>query len=147
MPMLRSILHRRDGTAAVETAIFLPIFMILTFGITDIGSGIFVRQRVNAAVQAGATYAVINSGIDGQCETMGAACESGVKAAMTAASGIASFCTGDVCTPSITGCADGSPKCLNVSAEYSLTPILPSTLYAWAMSMVISSSLTIRIPV
>jgi Flp pilus assembly protein TadG len=143
MTPLRRILRRSDGTAAVEAAIFMPIFMMLTFGITDVGAGLFARQLVNAAAQAGATYAVINSA--GDCASLTGTCQNGIFAAMNAASGSDTFCTGSVCTASITGCTDGSPKCITVTATYPLTPILPSSVYTWAQVMNMSATVTVRI--
>jgi Flp pilus assembly protein TadG len=137
------------GTAAVEAAIFAPIFLIMTLGVTDLGSGMFVRMSVNAATQAGAAYAVIKSSCTPKpctpiCASLTTACHDGIATAMNDATGISSFCTGTVCTPSITGCADGSPKCISVSVNYPFTPILPDVVYSWAQSMTISSSTIIR---
>jgi len=141
---LRRLLGNSDATAAVEAAIFLPIFLLLTFGITDLGSAMFKRQQVNAAAQAGAAYAVSNSG--GDCASLSSACLAGIKAAMNAAAGSSSFCTAtDACTASISSCPDGSPTCVTVTANYPLTPILPSTVYSWAQSMTVSYTVVIRI--
>src|SRR5688572_10149681 len=96
--IIRRLLRCIDGTAAVEAAIFLPIFLLLTFGITDIGTAILVHQQVNAAVQAGASYAVINSA--GDCASLSGTCLTGIKAAMNDASGNSEFCTSLAdCTP------------------------------------------------
>lgn len=142
-PLPLGIYRDRNGSAAVEAAIFLPIFMLLTFGITDLGSQMFVRQQINAAAQAGATYAVINS--VGACATLTGTCLSGIKGAMNDATGNSSFCTDSDCDASITGCTDGSPKCITVTASYALSPILPSALYSWATSLTISYTVTVRI--
>jgi Flp pilus assembly protein TadG len=143
--MKMRLLRRTDGTAAVEAAIFLPLIMLLTFGITDLGSAMFLRQQANAAAQAGATYAVINSSTGGTCFTMSAGCLSGIQTAMNNAAGSSSFCTGTVCTASIAGCTDGAPKCITVSVNYPLTPILPSTAYTWAASSTVSYIVVVRI--
>jgi Flp pilus assembly protein TadG len=138
------------GTAAVEAAIFAPIFLIMTLGVTDLGSGMFVRMSINAATQAGAAYAVIKSSCTPTpctpvCASLTNACLAGIKTAMNEATGVSSFCTGTVCTASITGCADGSPKCISVSANYPFTPILPDVVYSWAQSATVSSTTIIRI--
>jgi Flp pilus assembly protein TadG len=144
MTTFRRLLGNSDATAAVEAAIFLPIFVLLTFGITDLGSAMFKRQQVNAAAQAGAAYAVSNSG--GDCASLSSACLAGIQAAMNAAAGSSSFCTDpNACTASMTTCSDGSPTCVTVTASYPLTPILPSTVYSWAQSMTVSYTVVIRI--
>jgi hypothetical protein len=141
---LRRFLGCTRATAAVEAAIFLPIFLTFTLGITDLGSGMFVRMTANAAAQAGAAYVVKNA--SSGCASLTSACLSGIKTAMNDATGNPSFCTGSVCTASITSpCTAGSVCVITVSANYPFSPILPNALYSWAQSMTVSSTATIRI--
>ena len=141
--VLRRLFGCTTATAAVEAAIFAPIFLTLTLGVTDLGSGMFVRMTVNAAAQAGAAYAVINSG--SVCVSLTTACLNGIKTAMNDATGNSSFCTGSGCTALITSCADGSPRCIIVSANYPFSPILPDAADAWATTQTFSSTATIRV--
>ena len=134
---LRRLFRNADATAAVETAIFAPIFLTLTLGITDIGGGVFTRMSVNAAAQSGAAFAVINNCSSSSC--------SGIQTAMNQAANNPSFCSGTNCTVSVTGCADGSPRCVVVTASYPWTPILPTALYSWTQAATISSTVTIRV--
>jgi Flp pilus assembly protein TadG len=127
---LRRLARNPDGAAAVEAAIFAPIFLMLMLGITDLGTGMFVRMIANAAAQSGAAYAVINSG--SVCSTLSTSCLSGIQTAINEATGNSSFCTGSVCSASIASCADGSPKCIIVSVNYPYSPILPDAIYTWA---------------
>src|SRR5262245_31395329 len=92
----RRLSRNTDAAAAVEAAIFAPIFLALMLGVTDLGTGMFVQMTANAAAQAGAAYAVINSG--SVCASMTTACLSGIKTAMNDAAADSSFCTGSVCT-------------------------------------------------
>ncbi len=138
-------LHRNsDGSVAVETAIFTPIFLVMMLGVTDLGAGMFVRMQVNAAAQAGATYAVLNSS-NPVCTTLTSSCINGIEQTMNDASGNPSFCTSAVCTASIGGCADGSPKCIRVTANYPYTPLLPDAVYTWASAQNYLSTITLRI--
>src|SRR5947208_4524937 len=66
--MFKRLLRCTRATAAVEAAIFAPIYLVLTLGVTDIGMGVFVRMSVNAATQAGALYAVVNYNTGKACE-------------------------------------------------------------------------------
>jgi Flp pilus assembly protein TadG len=145
----RRLFSCADGTAAVEAAIFAPIFLLLVLGVTDLGSAMFKRMTVNAAAQAGASYAVIHYG--DSCATMTPTCLSGIQAAMNNAIGNSSFCTGTVCTASFTACADANGGiCFIVSANYlcgSGCLILPDAVYSWASPMTYSSSITVRVPV
>ena len=133
------------ATAAVETAIFAPIFLTLMLGVTDLGSGMFVRMTVNAAAQAGAAYAVINS-----CTT---SCLSNIQHAMDDATGNPSFCTtpGSACTatPTPASCTAGLVCTMTVTASYRFSPILPVSMGSfaqlWTKSMTVSSTATIRV--
>jgi Flp pilus assembly protein TadG len=150
---LRRLFRSTTGTAAVEAAIFAPIFLIMTLGVTDLGSGMFVRMSVNAATQAGAAYAIINSQPGLPCwdtattkPSLTPACVTGIKTAMNDATGVPTFCTGTVCAPAPTMTAPCvSPCVITVSANYPFTPILPDVVYSWAQSVTVSSTTTIRI--
>jgi Flp pilus assembly protein TadG len=145
MRKLGYFIRNSVGSVAVETAIFTPIFLALMLGITDLGAGMFVRMQVNAAAQAGATYAVLNSSTP-VCTTLTSTCLDGIQQAMNDASGNSSFCTGTVCTASIGVCADGSPhQCIIVTANYPYTPLLPDAVYTWALAQNYSSVITLRI--
>jgi Flp pilus assembly protein TadG len=139
------LLRCTRASAAVEAAIFAPIFLLFVLGIADLGSGMFVRSLVNAATQSGAVYALVNSGTGSVCASFTQTCLNGIKAVMNDATGDASFCTGSVCTASIAACQDGSPKCIIVSASYPFAPLLPDQVYSWAQSMTVISTATIRI--
>ena len=141
--MIRGFRRKSDGSVAVETAIFTPI-LAMTLGIADLGGGMFVRMQVNAAAQAGATYAVLNSSTP-VCTTLTSTCFSGIEQAMDAASGNSSFCTSAVCTALIEKCADGSPKCIIVTADYPYTPLLPDAAYSWGSPRNYSFTITVRI--
>jgi Flp pilus assembly protein TadG len=141
---IKRFLFCARGSVAVETAIFAPIFLIFTLGITDLGAGMFARMTANAATQAGAAYAAFN--VKSTCTTLTAACLSGIETAMNDAANDPSFCTSSVSPPPTIGkCADGSPICIIVTANYPYKPILPDAVYAWGKTETYSSTVTIRI--
>jgi Flp pilus assembly protein TadG len=140
--LLRSFATNSNATVAVEAAIFAPIFLVLTLGVTDLGAGMFVRMQINAATQAGATYAVLNS--------CGTTCLSGIEKVMNDAAGDSSFCGKATCTATITQpCV--TPCVVTVSAaNYPYTPILPVSSGKFSSSWTqknqpISSTVTFRI--
>lgn len=135
-------LRNIDASAAIEAAIFVPIFVILTFGVADLGTGMFARMTINAAAQAGASYAVFNSAT---CESVSPSCLSGIQNAMNQAIGNSSFCTSTSCTATISTCGTPASACLTVTASSTLVPLLPSAVYSWAASATISSSVIVRI--
>jgi len=143
----RRLFRSSDATAAVETAVCLPIYLVLTLGVTDVGTGMFVGMTVNAATQAGAAYAVIHYPNSGACASMTAACLSGIQQAMNDATGNPSFCTGSVCTATFTACPDPNGGiCFAVSANVPVSPILPSATYTWATALNYSFTTTVRVP-
>src|SRR5260370_39122455 len=77
MTTLRRLFRCRRGTAAVEAAIFTPIFLTMTLGVADLGSGMFARTTVNAAAQGGAPYAGIHSASGGS--SMPAPCRTRIQ--------------------------------------------------------------------
>ena len=141
--MFRRFCRNSDGSVAVEAAIFTPIFLVFTLGITDLGARMFVEMTANAAAQAGAAYAVIST--NSACTTLTTACITGIKTAMNDAANDSSFCTSTTCLESIGACGDGSPKCISVTADYPYTPILPDAVYAWEKKQTYSATVTVRI--
>jgi Flp pilus assembly protein TadG len=143
--MIKRFLRCTRATAAVEAAIFAPIFLLLTLGVTDLGIGMFVRMSVNAATQSGAIYALVNSGTGKPCQTMSAGCLASIKTRMNDAVGDSSFCTSATCTATISPCADGAPACIVVTARYQYAPLILDTVYAWAQSTTVTSTTTVRV--
>jgi hypothetical protein len=141
--MIKRLLFCTRATAAVEAAIFAPLFMVFTLGVTDLGGEMFARMTVNAATQAGAAYAVFNS-----CTSpLSAACTLGIQQAMDDATGNSSFCTGAVCSfPAPAPCTDSyGGTCFVISVNYPYNPILPSLRYSWAKKTTLASTVTVRI--
>ena len=56
----RRLLADNRGIAAVEFAVIAPLFSLLFVAAIDIGSAIYTRFKLDAAVSAGANYALIN---------------------------------------------------------------------------------------
>jgi len=143
---IRRLIECAVGSAVVETAIFVPFFLLFAVGITDLGSVMFAGMTVNAATQAGAAYAIVNSGPSGTCASLSSSCLSGIKTAMSNAAANSSWCTTATCAATITGCADGSPKCITVSVSLPYSPLLPDPAYSWVQSLTtLSSSITVRV--
>jgi Flp pilus assembly protein TadG len=131
------IFSSRDGTAIVETALVFPLFLLLAFGITDIGNAVFARMSVNAASQSGASYIVSHAG----------ATRGDVQIAMNQAVGNSSFCATATCSVFLQSqCAPAPAQCIiTVTASSAWTPMLPTTTYSWALPLTITYTTTIRI--
>jgi len=142
---LRRFFNCETGTAAVEAAIFAPIFLLMTIGVTDLGSGMFLRMTLNAATEAGAAYAIINSS---PCGSVG--CKSDIWTAMNEASGGLLSCTDTTCPVSFAQCTDPNGGiCWTIAVNYTPTnwPILPAPLYSWAApGQTLSFTTVVRVP-
>lgn len=122
MNLVRRFSRCIKGAAALEAAIVLPVFLTLTVGMVDLGSGMFIAMEVNNAAQAGAAK-VVNDPT--------AFSAANIQAAMTAAAG--SLTITAMPTPTL------SAGVLTVSASYDCTTanhctILPWTLYPKTMT-------------
>lgn len=62
-PSLRDLFLARHnaGIAALEFAMVAPVFFILFTGMTDLGHGLYMRVRLEAAVAAATNYALVNA--------------------------------------------------------------------------------------
>jgi Flp pilus assembly protein TadG len=62
-PSLRHLFRARhdSGMAALEFALLAPVFFVLFAGMTDLGHGLYMRVRLEAAVAAGINYALVNA--------------------------------------------------------------------------------------
>ena len=124
------ILRNERGAALIEAAFALPFFLILMVGIIDLGTGMYDAMAVNAAAQAGATYAVLNNGAS-----------SGSSLLNASADNLNIY-------PDVTQSI--SVGVVSVTASYPFTPLMWSIgldkLLPWLpKTMLITSTATIRI--
>jgi hypothetical protein len=96
--MIRNLLHCDRATAAVEAAIFAPISLLFTFGITDLGAAMFARTQTNARPRRVPSMR-LSIRPRPVAAPFGTACLTAIKAAMNDATGDASFCTGPSVRP------------------------------------------------
>jgi Flp pilus assembly protein TadG len=106
----------RSGVAAIELALVSPLLLILLTGIVEIGIAGFQAMQVQAAVQAGAMYAVQN-GSDGltaiELTAIGTAVVNATgTAGITAAPAPFTFCG----CPATTGVISQMTDCTTVCA-------------------------------
>ena len=68
---------KRRGIAAVEFALVVPFFILLVFGIIEIGRAIMVNQILTNAAREGARQAILEGSSASEVETLVAAYLSG----------------------------------------------------------------------
>lgn len=69
-----SLIQNKDGGAAVEFAIILPILLLIVFGIINFGVLMYDQAVITNAAREGARWAAINAQVD---QASGSACSSG----------------------------------------------------------------------
>ncbi|TDR84530.1 TadE/TadG family type IV pilus assembly protein [Enterovirga rhinocerotis] len=58
---LRGAIRNDQAVAAVEFALIVPLFCLLTFGIVDFGGVLATRFRLDAAVSSAANFSLVNA--------------------------------------------------------------------------------------
>jgi Flp pilus assembly protein TadG len=134
-PRLRRIAQANQGLAAVEFALLTPVLITLLVGLLDFGLAFQRQLNVNAAAQAGASYAVINgfdaTGISTIVTNAGGGIQASPAPTQVCAcpSPTSGIITSSPTVPPCTGkCPDGSTAGVYVSSNALLSY---STLLPW----------------
>jgi Flp pilus assembly protein TadG len=125
----RSLARPRRGQAIVETALVLPIFLLVVFGLFDLGRVVFLKVELENAVREGARAGMVMATLD----------QAAVRNIVTRQPGLA----GTVVTAS---CADPSPCAYGSRLTVSAT--LPVTLVAGVLpapSLTLAASASVRL--
>lgn len=119
-----------SGSAAIEFALFVPIFLVLLLGVVEVGYAMYEAMQVYSAVEAGMLYAAKN-GFDATGIAAAVANATGTEG-ITATPAPAQFCgcpsAGGVITADCgTPCADGNPSgyYVRINAALNHETILP----------------------
>lgn len=64
MNWLRKFFRRRDGAAAVEFAILLPVMLLILAGTTDLGLGVHSKLTLQSALNSALQYGMKSQGRD-----------------------------------------------------------------------------------
>ncbi len=137
-PRRRSLLADDRGIAAIEFAVIAPLFCLLFVAAIDIGSAIYTRFKLDAAVSAGANYALINAA--NVSSTGGATLASNIAAIVEngVSSGYANeaIVVNDGPTATVSGGTPSSAGTLstggtNASADSCYCPSGTTTAFSW----------------
>lgn len=101
--LITCLLRRRDGTAAIEFSLTLPILLLATLGIVEFGRAMWAQSALNYAVeQAARCYTLQTSGCTSVSATQTyAASVTGMT--FTSSSPVFSVTEGTACGGGITG--------------------------------------------
>lgn len=113
--------HVRQGVAALELALVLPLLLLLTFGCIEVGRAAQARMVLSSAVHAGATYAATHR----YSAATYADWELAVRSAVTDAAGdMPHFDSGRLTCDVVTQSDGDGVNDVTVSAEYPLESIV-----------------------
>ena len=132
MKLPRKLLKNTTGSVAVEFALFLPLLLVLIFGVVELGSAWYSKQMlVNASREGARLGALLNSGLtdsDVQNHVLVLLSDAGFPGSPTV---------------TVSGVADsaGSPVSVQVESSYDL-PVLGALVPA-ALSTVNLSATTV----
>lgn len=107
--MKRSRATCRRGAAMVEFALVLPVFLLIVFGIIEIGRGVMVQQIITNGAREGARRAVVPGATDAKVEQVLDNYLSG-----TSVSGFTR-----TISPSLSDAKPGDPITISISVPYS----------------------------
>lgn len=140
---MRAFLSHDAGSAAVEFSLLSPVFCLVLVGTVDLGGVLHTKFRLDAAVSAGANYAVVNAA--NVSSTSGPALASTITSILTS-SNTASTTAGTVVVnngPRSTlagGTATASGTAANADSCY--CPTLSSGAIAWGTAQTCGSTCT-----
>ncbi len=61
LPSLANLAKNRRGATAVEFALIAPIFLIMAFGVFEMGRAMWIKSSLQFAVEEAARYAMVNT--------------------------------------------------------------------------------------
>ena len=127
-----SLLLSDVGSAAIEFGIAIPMFVILTVGVVEVGFTAYQAMQVQDASEAGALYAATNSG--DPAGIAAAVVNATNTAAITATPPPAQFCgcagvAGIATVACSTSCADGNPagQYVRINATLTRKSLIPNS--------------------
>lgn len=129
----------QDGVAAVEFALIAPVLFIMLLGILDYAMAIFNKMELEAAVRAGAQYALVKDSSSADITTV-----------VTNSTNL-TVANINVTTAEFCECSDGSPVACDgicaVSYVRSYTTVTANYIHTWIFlpgTQTLTKSVTLR---
>ncbi len=148
-PWARSGTEGSSGQALVETALVLPLLLILIVGLFDVGRAIWLSNTLATAVREGSRYGIVHGALSGSPTGPGAASYTPPDTDMAITAWVRSYATGvpDTLTVQSTwpdGNANRGSRIV-VSASFPFTPILSQVFLGSGLGITLRSSSTLVI--
>jgi hypothetical protein len=145
----RSAFSSERAQALVETALVLPLLLLLIVGLFDVGRAIWLSNTLATAVREGSRYGVVHGALSGSPTGPGAASYTPPDTDTTITAHVRSYATGvpDTLTVRSTwpdGNANRGSRIV-VSASFPFTPVLSQVFLGSGLGITLQSSSTLVI--
>jgi Flp pilus assembly protein TadG len=118
----------RTGSSFIETAILIPVMLLMCCGTMDFARAVYAGIEIANAARAGVQYGALTPGHSGDTAGMvQAATTDAADLGSTVTASASNFCT---CSGSTVGCSSlcngAAPDgYVSVTANYTFTPVIP----------------------
>jgi hypothetical protein len=145
----RSTVPNDRGQALVETALVLPLLLLLIVGLFDVGRAVWLSNTLATAVREGSRYGVVHGALSGAPTGPGSATYTPPDTDTAITAHVRSYATGvpDSLTVKSTwpdGNANRGSRIV-VSASFPFTPILSQVFLGGGLGITLQSSSTLVI--
>lgn len=132
---IEKIMKLTDGTALIEMALLLPVFLIMIIGTLDFGAAFARKMEIANAAKAGVQYASVNNPTGGDFTDVLSAINNNLSDSdnVTITPEFYAMCDGDRITWDDATCPTGTYRPRYVSIQISETYTTPFFNYSWWM--------------
>jgi hypothetical protein len=146
---LRCAIWNERAQALVETALVLPLLLLLIVGLFDVGRAIWLSNTLATAVREGSRYGVVHGALSGSPTGPGAASYTPPDTDTAITARVRSYATGVPNTLTVRSTwPDGNANRgsrIVVSASFPFTPILSQVFLGSGLGITLQSSSTLVI--
>lgn len=113
-PKLKTLMRERRGATAVEFALVVPIFLIMTMGVFEVGRAFWIKSSMQFAVEETTRFAMVNTGAS--TATLATLAQTNLTAAGVNVAGVTFAATQEV---------SGSRTFISVTGTYNFSVVVP----------------------
>ena len=139
----------RGGQALVETALVLPLLLLLIVGLFDIGRAVWLSNTLSTAVREGTRYGVVHGSLSGSPTGPGSSTYTAPDTDTAITAQVRSYATGVPSNLTVQSTwPDGNANRgsrIVVTASFPFTPVLAQAFLGGGLSVTLRSSSTLVI--
>jgi Flp pilus assembly protein TadG len=135
------------GQALVETAVILPVFLMLLLGVLDMGRAVWATTSLASAAREAARYAIVHGGNSAAVATKQTIMDAAVTAAIAGGSNVtATVCYGPNCSGNVDtlGASNARGQTVTVVVSSNVDLIVPSFVGRSSFNLSGSSTMVVN---